>query len=150
MDSISQTLFIDQKTTAWIVFSQSAHRLFGSMLKANYSHCYVIIKDEYNVIKLNPSQTFLITEILPVQAKDFAIYDWTQRTDHVIKLEFYPRTSKKHFGIFGLRTCVSLCKYFLGLRKLRAITPRGLYKELLQLNCTKRNIMGIKNIQRIC
>lgn len=135
--------------STYIVFTQSKHRLWGAILKQNYSHAYVIMQDAYNVIQINPSQSFLITKILPVQAKNFDIHKHISASESAIKIDFYPRTSKKHFGIFGLRTCTSFCKYILGLRVLSAITPWQLYKQLLRANYQQRSIMGIKNIQRI-
>lgn len=125
-------------TEYWLVFTTSTQWI-REWLRPNFAHCYVLTRDKYNWLVLNPERLHLRAEIAPVAADQDLISMWCKPHETVVKLEFMPRHTTIRFGWGGLFSCVTLVRYLLGLR-IKALTPFGLYKKLLSL--TEREMQG--------
>lgn len=139
--------FCDRVKIVYVVFTHSEHP-WQLILKRNFGHCYIITHDQYNWLKLNPTRLFLQTDILPY-AIDKPVYMLaTKPNDYVLRLTMYYKDGKRSFGGIGLRNCVTITKYMLGL-PIRALTPYKLYNALLSLTYKQRNLYGIQNVQLV-
>jgi hypothetical protein len=130
-----------------VVFTHSEHP-WQILLKRNFGHCYILTHDAFNWLKLNPTRLFLHSEILPYSANQPAHTITTKPTDHVLRLTMYHKDGVRSFGGIGLRNCVTITKYMLGL-PIRALTPYKLFKALLSLTDKQRNLYGIQSVQKV-
>lgn len=131
----------------WVVFTQGTH-LISKVLKKNFSHIYIITRDQYNWMIINPLRLRLNVEIgnFPLDVDVPRLIPLS--SDRVIKVKMYDRPTKKQFGYFGFINCVTYTKYILGLR-LSALTPFQLYKKLLRLKTRDKAKHGILSLQQI-
>jgi hypothetical protein len=145
------TVYFNDKysDTYWIIFTDSEHRFFRAVLKKGFGHVYVLTKDKYNWIILDPKQSALVAQILPISVDNFAPTIISHKHDTILQVEFYKRDNRRHFGFFGFRTCVVMVKYLLGLINHKGFTPYGFFRTLLRTTRTERNMMGIKDIKII-
>ena len=128
----------------YVIFTKSEH-WYQIFLKKDFGHLYLLMKDDFNWLVLNPRRLFLHWEILPIPASKDAWKIITSKSDHVIQINLHQRDNIISFGIFGFRTCTTLVQYMLGL-KLKCVTPWSLFKRLLRLSTTKRKLHGISSI----
>lgn len=131
----------------WVVFTRGTHWV-NKVLKKNFSHCYVVTRDQYNWIVINPTRLYLDVQIKPVPLDVDLAKLIRKPHDTVLKIEIYERASEVNFKSIGLINCVTHVKYILGLR-VRAITPFRLYKKLLGLSQVDKNKHGIKSIKLV-
>lgn len=134
-------------TEFWIVFSDSEDWI-RYFLKQNFSHCYVLTKDKFNWMILNPERLYLRTEIAPYPADEDLIKIFIKPHETVLKISFMPRHTTTRFGICGMFSCVTLVRYLLGLR-IKALTPYSLYKKLVKLDDKKMNKMRLSSVEII-
>lgn len=142
-----QKLFNPETTDYYLVFTEG-NFLLKDLFKKNFSHAYILTHDEYNWIKCNPCKLYMECSILPYTVKAGFPRKEVLPTDTVLKLSMYKRENSVHFGLFGLRSCISYVQYMLGL-KLRCVTPYGLYRRLMRLSKKKRYQHGIANLTLI-
>lgn len=142
-----QKIFDPEVQEFWIVFTQGTH-FISHLLKKNFSHVYLITRDKYNWIILNPLRLHLGFEIPAAHVNFDLPRDMRQSFDNVIKITMYKRDSKKQFAHFGLLNCVTYVKYILGLR-MYVLTPFRLYKRLLHLSESEKIKHGIQSIKLI-
>lgn len=142
-----QKYFNDKLTTYYLIFTDTpTWRQY--FLKDHFGHVYALTHDKYNWLYLNPRHLFMAVEILPCSISDEPWRKLAARTDSVVRIELYQRDNFVKFGAFGLRNCVTICKYLLGLRS-RSLTPYGLYSHLLSM-CPKERIMhGIHSVRKL-
>jgi hypothetical protein len=137
-------------TEYWLVFTQSSQWI-NKFLKPHFSHVYILTRDQYNWIALNPHHLMLRVEIAPLSAQEDLISKMTSENDTVLKICFKPRHTKKVFGVFGFYNCVTIAKYALGL-PIYAVTPYILYKKLLNMpdgDKIRHRILSIDQIKGI-
>lgn len=123
---------------AWLVFKDGEFRI-SWMFKKGFSHVFLIINDGFNWIVLSPDTGILTIKILPYPIDKDVIYILSGiKSMTILEVETeYDDGREKVFARFmpGF-TCVSIAKYYLGLRWL-TITPYRLYKKLLKRNMAK-------------
>lgn len=138
---------ITEKSEWYLVFTQG-HHWFCNLCHPNYSHIYLITKDEFNWIVLNPTRWCLEVMIPAVSIVKPLPLEMVGEDDCVIKIVFGPRDIRKHYGHFGLYSCVVWCKYMLGL-KCWALTPYSLFRRLIDMSRKQRDKLGIIDIERV-
>jgi hypothetical protein len=133
-------------TEYWLVFSDSTQWI-SAFLKPGFSHCYVLTRDAYNWMVINPELLYLRAEIAPIPANEDLISIWCQPYETVVKLTFKPRHTMMRFGICGMYSCVTIVRYVLGLQGIKALTPYRLYKKLLTLSDKDLQSMRLANVE---
>lgn len=119
---------------AFVIFRDGTMR-WNRIFKKGFGHVSVMYKDDFNWVAICPDVTILSINILPYSASIDIIEQLMAYPEFTI-LEVKVRVSPS--GRWWARfmpgfTCVSLTKYYLGLRWLN-ITPYSLYKRLLRKN----------------
>lgn len=139
---------IDPVIEYYIVFTQGAH-LISKVLRKNFSHIYLLTRDEYNWILLNPTRLYLQV-VLPASDITQLPAEIIKPDDTVLKLTFKQRNSLTQYGYVGLLNCVTWTKYMLGLR-VSSLTPWRLYKRLLRIQADARLRLrhGIISIEQL-
>lgn len=143
---MQDTLVDDPVIEYYVVFTQGVHWI-AKLLRRNFSHIYVLTKDQYNWLLLNPTRLYLQAMIPPAPVSQFP-GDMIHHNDSVIKIVFRQRNSRKQFGYVGLLNCVTWTKYMLGLR-VSSLTPWRLYNRLLKFTTDDRRRHGIISIERV-
>lgn len=135
------------KKTCWIVFKPGTH-LLSNILKKDYAHVYLLYKDKYNWIKVDPSQSSLDVTILPVPASK-NIIDIFSKVDSVTSIVKISTTIHKNkvinYNPFNIINCVNVVKYYCGIQSW-VCTPYQLYKLFCKLSCTNNTKYGIDNV----
>ncbi len=137
-----------QSTEYYVIFTQGVTHWITQYLKPNFSHIYLLTKDDFNWILLNPTRGYLQVAILPIPVTQSPLPDSFKDGDTVLHVIFGRRNDRQQFGSIGLLNCVTWAKYILGLR-LNCLTPFGLYKRLINLcpsDKEKHAILSIKDI----
>lgn len=131
----------------WVVFTQGTD-LLSKFLKKDFSHIYIITRDKYNWMVINPLRLYLDIIIAPYPIN----YDLprlnTGKNSRVVKVTMYTRASVKQFARFGLLNCVTFARYTLGLR-MAVLTPFSFYKRLLHLKPSQMSRHGIQSVTLI-
>lgn len=130
--------------TYYLLFRNSRLPLFYRFLKCGYGHCIVVVNDGINWYCINPGFNGMEIKILPFLAtesirKIFKADDW-KRLKVVLK---EPPAGFK----MGFFTCVSVIKYFIGLRGCWTFTPYGLFKWLARLpraSYRRHNVLDVE------
>ena len=124
--------------TYWVFFRDGENWLQRWVLKKDFGHIFLLTKDKYNWIFIDPLPDFLNTIILSYRAEEDVpakIVEMTGARFVLINVEkdITRKQKIRPVAAFIPRfvSCVGIVKYILGLRS-RAITPYGLYKELLK------------------
>lgn len=139
-----------QLTEYWIVFTQGHTHWITRWLKRDFSHIYLITRDEYNWLAMNPTRLYLQVFIPPERASHPFPANVIREGDTVLRITFRRRDDTRQFGSVGMLNCVTWARYILGLR-LWCVTPYGLYRKLVRL-ATDRGRMeahGIVSIERV-
>lgn len=144
---VFETIYDNNVKEYWLIFTQG-NQLISHFLKKNCSHVYVLTRDKYNWIILNPMRLFLHVEIPAVPIHADLPRMMRGLHDKVIKITIHQRKSTKMFRRFGIFSCVSFALYLIGLR-IYALTPFRLYKRLLHLTNKELNSHGIQSIKFI-
>ncbi len=131
----------------WLVFTQGTH-LISYFLKKNFSHVYVITRDQYNWIILNPLRLHLDVQIPAYPITKDVPRLWAKPHDTILKVTMHKRAASKVFAYFGLINCVTHVRYLLGLR-IHVITPSQLHRSLLKLNPRQKAKHGIQTVKQI-
>jgi len=145
-DSLGTT-FDNNTREYWIVFTQGTH-LISKLLKKDFSHVYVITRDKYNWIVLNPMRLYLHIELPAVLVSEDLPRKLRLPNDHIVKVTLYNRKPLKQFRYFGLINCVTHTLYLMGLR-LYVYTPFQLYQRLIHLKSKEMPGYGIQSIRQI-
>lgn len=122
---------------AWLIFREGKHKLRW-FLKKDFGHVNCLIRDQYNWIILNPADSKLEIEVLPYSVDEDIPQRLANLGDRIILEVEYQLTKKRPaFARFSIGfTCVTLVKYYLGMRTF-VFTPFQLYKKLLYNKRTK-------------
>ena len=72
------------------MFTQGVHWI-AKILKPNFSHIYIITRDDYNWLLLNPSRLYLQAEVLPISINQDAPRIITNEHDTILKISFGER-----------------------------------------------------------
>lgn len=136
------------KVEYWVVFTQGVTHWITRWLKPNFSHIFVITRDDYNWFVLNPTRLYLQV-IIPAEPIDkLPLPLFVKPTDTVVKVTFGLRDDTQQFGSLGMLNCVTWVKYILGLR-ISGLTPWRLYKRLLSLTPKEMRHNNIESIERV-
>ncbi len=131
----------------YVVFTQGVTHWITRWLKPNFSHIWLITKDEYNWIVLNPTRLYLQVLIPPLAITDKP-FSLTQQTDNILHIKFRSRDDTQQFGALGMLNCVTWSLYILGLR-IKCLTPFRLYKRLLNFSQSEMEAHGIISIEEV-
>lgn len=133
----------------YLVFTDGC-RWMHRLLKKHYSHVYVLTKDEYNWVMLNPMKCALEVFLPPFPLSESLPIYGTKTTDTVIEIIFAERDlAERQHSFFGLANCVTCVKYMVGLR-LFCLTPFSLFQRLLRFppkSMAKQKILSIKRVK---
>lgn len=109
---------------------------------------YLITRDEFNWVVLNPTRLCLEVIIPAVDIAAPLPIEMVGAHDSVIKVLFAQRDIRKHYGHFGLYNCVVWCKYMLGLN-VWAFTPYAFYQRILKLTPLELKKLGVLSVERV-
>lgn len=132
----------------YLVFTHGVTGWLTRWLKPNFSHMYVVTRDEYNWLLLNPTRGYLQYRLLPIPITQSPLPYLVKPGDTVLRIVFGVRNDMRWFGFVGLLNCVTLAKYMLGIR-INCLTPFGLYKRLVNfkpIDRTQHAIISLKEI----
>lgn len=132
----------------WLVFKQSNGYWLQKFLRFGFGHVFVITRDEYNWMVIDPHKLKLVTAIAPYKATENFPRMLVGDGYKVIRISTYDRSTNKKLFYWQPNFCVPMVKYILGI-KVGAWTPYGLYKKLLRLNEGQKHATGIKSVQLI-
>lgn len=142
------TTYYNENTRVYYVVFKQGKKLISYLLRRNFSHIYVITRDSYNWIILDPHR-LQMQILIPAVSIDADLPTlMTGIDDSVLRVEIYDRDTLKTFGFFGLLNCVTIVKYILGLR-LYCLTPFSLYRRLLNFKAADLKTHGVKSVKRI-
>lgn len=143
-----QPLQPERLTEYYVIFTQGVTHWITRWLKPNFSHIYIVTRDEYNWIILNPTRLYLQVIIPAASINDDYPRSMLKPDDSCLKLTFTQRDDTQQFGSVGLLNCVQWSKYVLGLR-IFCLTPYRLYKRLLNFKPDTMLRHGLKSIERV-
>ncbi len=113
----------------WIVFTSGKHWI-TRFLKRQYGHVFLITKDDFNWMKINPGFDRTEPMILNV-GYDFNVPQYlSSQGNKVVHLR--TGSPRLKLGRWHIRTCVKECESILGI-KLQGLTPWRAYKKLAKM-----------------
>ena len=140
-------IYTGNRQEFWIIFTKG-NAWYTKLLKRGFGHMIVVTRDQYNWIILDPQHLMLKITIPAAPVDKDLPRAIAYEHDRIIKLSFCNRATHPSFGMFGLRTCVTMVKYMLGLR-VWALTPYALFRKLLRFNQRAMDSHGLTSITRI-
>lgn len=135
-------------TEYYLIFTQGVTHWITRWLKPNFSHIWLLTRDDYNWLILNPTRLYLQPLIPPISVIDNPWPALLRQDDTVIHIRFGRRDDTQQFGAIGFLNCVTWAKYILGLR-IRCLTPFGLYKRLINLCPSEKETHSILSITEL-
>lgn len=131
----------------WIAFAESDFST-SIFVRKEFGHVYILTKDEWNWMILDPRTAYLYAEIMALKASDDLPKKVMKFNKHRFiriktELEFKEGFS---FNFFRPLNCVNVVQYVLGLN-LFVFTPYGLYKKLKKMSEKKIYKHPIKEIE---
>ncbi len=117
--------------TYYLLSTKSEHDWWSKLLKRDYGHCFICVNDGYNWLVLNPIAPRLDVNILAVEAKKGIRDIFSHKSYRCLKVTL--KDSQRLRFQFGFFSCVSVIKYFVGLRGCWRFTPWSLHKWLVNL-----------------
>jgi len=133
----------------YVIFTQGVTHWITRWLRRDFSHIWILTKDEYNWLLLNPTRGYLQITIPPLPITQSPLPHLLREGDTILHVIFSKRDDTRQFGAVGLLNCVTWAKYILGVR-VRCLTPFGLYKRLLNLCPSMKRKYAILSIKEIC
>ncbi len=134
--------------TYWIVFKEG-QAWWSFILKKGWEHCFILTQENGSWLVLDPTRRKLSAEILYYsQEYNFSHLLRTLPSTNILQITMHHPKAECIVHSINFFTCVTIVKYFLGLR-LFCITPWQLWKRLHKLrNNTKRKYeLGIESIR---
>ena len=133
--------------TVWIGF-KSASFFIKRFMKKDFSHMYVLTRDEHSWIYVDPCNEALGITILPYERnKNVPFYLKKEYGDRLIKVQFKIKDrNRPNLNPFLMINCVNIVKYMMGI-SVFVFTPYGLYKYFTKMqknNCYKNNILKVE------
>lgn len=135
--------------TIWLIFRGTKLPLLR-YLKYPFGHVLGLTKDEFNWMVVDPMHFRLYPFIVSSSPKEDLPNQIKRQEDGVIVLKVVIDADYEPVHIFRLSlfTCVSIMKYFLGL-KIFAFTPYRLYKKLLKMRDSGNYRSPIVSVEQI-
>jgi len=139
------------KNTYWLIFKDGNNFVSRFFLKKGFGHILILTCDDYNWLLLDPTFTYLKTDILPYKVTDDVPHTLMKGNDYkIIKIEKTPLPENEDLKMLKalvpiFPTCVSLIKYIIGL-PFGALTPWRLFNKLKKIKDTDRYYGGILSI----
>ena len=143
----SQSLI--RSTEYYVIFTQGVTHWITKWLRRDFSHIYLLTKDDYNWVLLNPTRRYLQVTILPIPITQSPLPNLLKDGDTILHIVFGKRDCTRQFGAVGMLNCVTWAKYILGLR-INCLTPFGLYKRLINLCSRWKGYHAILSIKEVC
>lgn len=133
----------------WIGF-RSAQYFVRHLMKKDFGHVYIICKDKFNWVQIDPRNASLEVYILPYKPEDDVPKILNENLRHrFIRFHVEQKINKwPNLNPFKMIHCVNIVKYVLGIR-VWAVTPYKLYRKLLRLTPKQMKKMGIHKIELI-
>ncbi len=134
----------------WIGF-RAAQYFIRHLMKKDFGHVYIIAKDQFNWVQIDPRNASLEVCILAFKPEDDVPEILNEKYGHrFIRVEVEQKINKwPNLNPFKMIHCVNIVKYILGI-KMWAVTPYKLYKKLLKMTprqLKKRRILKIELIK---
>ena len=119
--------------TVWLIFRETKLPLLR-FLRKPFGHVIGITRDDFNWLVVDPMHFRLRSFILDYPAKENLpdIIKRHEKNVRILKIVIDDTYEPVHIFRLSLFTCVSVMKYYLGVR-LFAFTPYRLYKKLLKM-----------------
>jgi len=116
------------KQKFYVVFKDTGeNKWWNFLLDKNFKHCFLLFENPVGgSIVINPSEGGMGVYFYAKDAKTMAA---DARFANFIVVEYITRGMETRYFKF-FRTCVGICKDFLGIHKWWIITPKQLYREV--------------------
>lgn len=134
----------------YVVFRSANYKPVKRLFKDGFSHMFLVGTTTGHWVALDPRNSTMKIELIKKKKEDTIEQLLADEECHC--LEVHSKfIDKKWFSFnpFRMFTCVTLCRYMLGL-KLFAITPYGVYKKLKKMEARTKyygNIQLVKTIK---
>lgn len=113
----------------WVIFTDSYHPTIHRHLRPGFQHVRLLTRDEFNWILIDPGFCGISWQILPYPPQVDVYKKLGSHVKVVGAVAGSPVKYRLQFN-FCLLTCVSVVKYFLGIRNILIQTPWQLYRYL--------------------
>lgn len=132
----------------WIIFCQG-HMWFSSLMKKNFSHCFLLSRDEFNWYRVDFTEKSMFVKILAARASNDLVpyYYLNKFTRQGLYIRCNPKHQRPYIPL-GLMNCIGMIKKFIGYQSF-CLTPYQLYKNLVTMNHLKRAKHGISLIKAL-
>ena len=118
---------------AFIVFGGAADQPWLRLLRPGFRHCFAVLRDAGGWTVLDPLTGRLVVARLEVPAR-FDLPGFYRRAGFVVAGPFTPGAPRwRALPPLSPFTCVALCRAILGAGAPRALTPWGLFRQLLKV-----------------
>lgn len=121
--------------TYWLVFTNGDSEVH-KLMKSGFGHVFLLMRDEYNWMLIDPRAKCLDVDILPNDIRDNVPKLFKDNGNRVLEIEAKVVKKNKprllNYLIPRYVTCTSVIKYVLGI-KLMGITPYSLYRRLCKM-----------------
>jgi len=135
----------------WIIFRDGQHK-YQKYLKKGYGHVYILSRDAYNWVLIDPVYNNIHVEVLNYGANDpiHLLYARDPSTTAMYYIEIDDDIEQKDFklNLFNPLSCVGCVKYYLGIKDFRVVTPYQLKKYLDALLNKQKDNKIICKIER--
>lgn len=127
----------------WIAFKHGS-AWTQRFLKKDFGHAFIISKDKFNWMLIDPTFQNLNISILPYGPDDDVIQR-LRKNHRVVYVRYSTNGMQSFFSFISYASCTKAIRYVIGL-KVFCITPYGLYKKLAKLS-RQRLPYNIKEIR---
>lgn len=140
---------MEETKTIWICF-RDAQFFIRHFTKKGFGHVYVLMRDEFNWMMLDPRNNSLHIELLPFNASEDVPTLIKKEMGHtILKIIVEDKIQKwPNLNPFYMVQCVNIVKYILGI-KVFAFSPYGLYRYLIKMKRKNRYKKGIVEIEHV-
>lgn len=114
---------------AWVVFSGQADLRWLKILKPGFRHCYIVLKDRWQWVSIDPLSHYTQIEFHAQVRQDFDLPAWL-RGQGMVVVETTIKPPPRKPSPWMVFTCVEAVKRFLGIQKRFILTPWQLYHHL--------------------
>ena len=129
------------KNEFWLIFRDSPHNV-SRRCKAGFQHVFILMKDSFNWILVNPTSTQLDIRILGYETNEYVpsiFMKNPRRSIHIVRVVTYDKEASYWRVPFNVG-CMGQVKYITNIKGI-FFTPYQLYKKLVKgNNLTRFNI----------
>lgn len=122
---------IENRQSAWVVFSGKTDIRWLRFLKAGFRHCFIILNDGQRWIAIDPAASYMDVQIYHHIDNEFDLPSWLSDQGYLVVPAVIDKEHQKAAPSM-IFTCVEAIKRVLGVHKRFILTPWQLYKFLEQ------------------